>query len=95
MKHLLFLALLSLLAYSLWAQKTQPLTGRVVDEEGKAASYCNVLALCADSTVCAAVVTDLEGRFALTAPIEARWIAFRYVGYNEVLFAHTGAAVKR
>ena len=87
MKHLLFLALLLFLAHSLWAQKTQPLTGRVVDEEGKAASYCNVLALRADSTVCAAVVTDLEGRFALTAPIEARWIAFRYVGYNEVLFA--------
>ena len=84
MKPLLLLALCMALFTSLYAQTAHSVTGGVVDDEGVAVAYCNVVALRADSTVCVATVTDPEGRFTLPLSTDTRWVAFRYVGYKEV-----------
>lgn len=83
---LILLSLLLGASLSLWAQTGRTITGVVVDDQGGVAPYCNVVALRADSTVCGATVTDLEGRFVLALSKDTRWVGFRYVGYKDVLF---------
>jgi hypothetical protein len=67
---------------SVQAQRT--ITGRVVDDEQKEAVIQATIALLkTDSTVAANTVTNMEGQFTMTAPVDGRYIVrVSYVGFK-------------
>lgn len=82
MKRILFLLFVCATVLSVQAQRT--ITGRVVDDEQKEAVIQATIALLkTDSTVAANTVTNMEGQFTMTAPVDGRYIVrVSYVGFK-------------
>ncbi len=82
MKRVLFLLFVCATVLSVQAQRT--ISGRVVDDEQKEAVIQATIALLkTDSTVAANTVTNMEGQFTMTAPVDGRYIVrVSYVGFK-------------
>ena len=78
-----FIYVLLMLCFPLVA-KSQTITGKVVDPEGQAIDFANII-LCndADSTMVSGCTSDLDGLFTLECPNkEGKHIQVSFVGYE-------------
>lgn len=82
MKQLAALLLTLILAVShVFAARTYPATGRVIDEQGEAVAYATVVLL-KDNMQVMGLSTDSEGRFTLKAPAGDYTLLIQFLGYE-------------
>lgn len=83
MKRNLLLALLALSPYVICGQN---ITGRITDMENRPVEYANIVALTSDSLFVSGVISDTQGNFSLSLPVQPPHVALlkiSFVGYED------------
>lgn len=82
-KWIIWIAMLAVAVSQASAARIAPVSGRVVDQEGKAVEYATVVLLEEDRQV-AGMATDAEGHFQLEVPPGKYTLQIQYLGFDPV-----------
>ena len=80
----IYLFLMGMIALIASAQ-AQNLTGKVIDEKNTPLAYANIILQTADSVYLAGITTDMDGKFAVAKPENAKLVYISFVGYTTIV----------